>query len=298
MVVETLDGRRVRHESDGRMTRHDVEITKEEVDGKIHLNISGPSRKEISRHLPGLVRHHAQLEGVDLMSHAVGTKEYNSSPMEISLGFGGLAAGRSIVKSCAAVAHVAGVRLDDLEQAREYLRGKDAPCFGYYNETDVVSNRPERVFFHCVHVMGNESTGKVVGYVEYFGYIRIVVMLSDEYRGPRFAETYVVDPITGKDTELSVNLPDFTMQDIQDIYDYKKVDYEVWRKAIEPLVESYVETSRKREIRRVVDEAFDYACEKLGVKPEEPMTDEEWVRFSNLLAADVTERLMAFVLHQ
>ena len=298
IVVETPDGRRLRHETGGRMTRHDVEISKEAIDGEIHLKVLGPSKKEIKKHLPGLVRQHPQLQGVDLLSRAVASREYNPSPIGINLSFGGLAAGRSVVKSCAALAHVAGVRLDDLEQAREYLRGKDAPCFGYYNETDVVSDRPERVFFHCVHVQANERTGKVVGYVEYFGYVRIVVLLSDAYRGLGFTEAYAVDPVAGTDMEVNVNLPDFTTQDIQDIYDRKKVDYEVWRKAIEPLVESYVETSRKKEISRIFDEAFDYAGEKCGVKLGEPIPEGQRARFRDLVVERLKERLAAFVLHQ
>lgn len=47
MVVETLDGRRLRHESGGRLTRHDADISVEEIDGQIHLNVSAPSMKEL-----------------------------------------------------------------------------------------------------------------------------------------------------------------------------------------------------------------------------------------------------------
>lgn len=298
MVVDTLDGRQLRHESDGRMRRHSVEITEEEIDGKIHLNISAPSVKELRKHLPGLVRRYPQLQGMDLMSHAVAGRQYGPGPIGINLNFGGLVAGRSVVKSCAALAHAAGVRLDDLEQAREYLRGAQAPCFGYYNERDVLVDRPTRTFFHCVHVHGNERTGQVVGYVEYYGYMRIVVLLSDAYRGPEFRETYAVDPVRGADLEVSVNLPDFTLQEIQDIYDGKKLDHEVYRKTIEPLAEWYVEASQNREIRRIADEAIDHAVENCGVKFGQRIPEEQQARFMNLVMERLNERLPAFLLHQ
>ena len=134
--------------------------------------------------------------------------EYEPNPIGIELNFSGQAAVRSVVKSCAALAHMVGVRLDDLKQAREYLRGKEAPCFGYYNERDVVLDRSARTFFHCVYVQGNERTGKVVGYVEYFGYMRIVVLLSDAYRGAGFTECYAIDPVAGTEMDVSVNLRD------------------------------------------------------------------------------------------
>ena len=298
MVVDTLDGRQLRHESDGRMRMHHTEITEEEIDGKIHLHISAPSEKELRKHLRGLARRYPQLRGVDLRSHAGASKEYAPGPIGINLRFGGLAAGRSVVKSCAALAHMAGVRLDELEQAREYLHGSQAPCFGYYNELDVVVDRPARTFFHCVHVHGNERTGQVVGYVEYYAYMRIVVLLSDAYRGPGFTETHAVDPVEGTDLEVSVNLPDFTLQDIQDIYDGKKLDSEVYRKALEPLVERYVETSRKREIYRIADEAINHAGENCGIKLGERIPEEQQARFMDLLMERLTEQLPAFLLHQ
>ena len=104
------------------------------------------------------------------------------------------------------------------------------------------------------------------------GYMRIVVLLSDAYRGAGFTECYAIDPVAGTEMDVSVNLPDFTAKDIEDIYKRRRVDYEVCRKALEPLIESYVETSRKRETLRVVGEAVDYARENCGAKPGEPMT--------------------------
>lgn len=298
IVVDTVDGKRLRHESNGRMTRHDVAISAKEIDGKIHLSISGPSKKEIKKHLPGLVRKYPQLRGVDLLSQAVASSEYSRSPIGIDAGFGGLTAGRSVVKSCAALAHVAGVRLDDLEQAREYLRGEDAPCFGYYNEQDVVLNRPRSVFFHCVHVQGNDHTGKVVAYVEYFGYMRMVALLSEAYRGPGFTETCAVDPVAGTEIEVTVNLPDFSTHDIQEIYDYKKVDFDICRKAIEPLLISYGEKSRKQELWSIVNQAFDHAGENCGVKLGDRIPEEQRARFKELAMERLSERLTAFVTHQ
>lgn len=71
-----------------------------------------------------------------------------------------------------------------------------------YNETDVVLNRPQNTFFHCVHVQGDPQTRGVLGYVEYFGYLRLVVMLSNAYSGRAFSECYAVDPVAGLELSL------------------------------------------------------------------------------------------------
>ena len=299
VIVETLDGQRIRLKSGGRMTMDRVEITEEETDGRIHVKFSGPTNKKvIKKHLTGLVRKYPQLKGADLMRNAVIRKEYNSSPMEIDLKFGGLDAGRSAVKSCVALAHMSGLHLDNLEQAREYLCGKSAPCFGFYNETDVVTNRPEDVFFHCVHVQGNDQTGKVLGYVEYFGFMRIVVQLSDAYGGPPFTQTYAVNPVVGKDIELNVKLPNFTTHQIQDIYDYKKVNPELCGKGIGSLIESYLASSRDREIERIFKDAHDYGYMKCDIEPGKSIPEKKVGNFRSHVYKRLIELLEEFVVHQ
>lgn len=293
-MVKTAKGRSLRHRSDGHITtvRYDESI--QQVEGKIIINVSAPNMGVLKRHLPGLVRRYPQLTDIDLLQHAEKKKEYVADPMGISLEFGGLDAGRSVVKSCAALAHAAGVSLADLEYAREYLAGQDRPCFGYYNEKDVVLNRPPKTFFHCVHVQGDRKTRKVVGYVEYFGCYRIVGLLSDSYTGQAFSECYAIDPVAGKEIPLKIELPDFTSEDIQDIYEYKKVNIETTRTALETLFESYQEESRKQELLRVSKDAVLYAFTNCGATPGEKGTLEQRDRFKALLL----EQLTPFLLHQ
>ena len=294
LMVETAKGRSLRHKSDGHITTARYDESIQQVEGKIIINVSAPNIKVLKRHLPGLVRRYPQLKDVNLLQHAEQKKEYVADPMGISLEFGGLDAGRSVVKSCVALAHVVGVHLADLEYAREYLAGENKPCFGYYNEKDVVLNRPPQTFFHCVHVQGDRKTGKIVGYVEYFGCYRIVVLLSDSYSGEAFSECYAIDPVTGNEIPLKVELPDFSTEDIQDIYEEKKVNIETTRSALETLFESYLEDSRKRELSRVLKDAVPFAFTNCGATPGEIWTDEQRGRFTAL----VMERLTPFLLHQ
>ena len=294
LEVNTMGGLRVRHRSDGHITTDRFRVFEHRIADKTHVQVTAPSLRELRRHLPGLIRTYPQLEGVDLSKYLTQTKEYLSDPLAIHMKFGGHQTGRSVVKSCVALAHIAGARLSDLEQAREYLKDQDAPCFGYYNEREVVLNRPPRTFFHCVHVRGDEESRKVLGYVELFGYQRMVVLLSDSYSGPPFSICYAVDPVAGREIELEVELPDFSSDEIQAIYDYKKVDYEKARTALESLIEWYMEESSKRERSRAIEDAVDYAIKKCGVELGEVVTEEQ----CNLVAKLVVERLTPFLLHQ
>ena len=294
LVVNTVGGLRLRRRSDGHMTTDRYAVFKHQLADKISLQVTAPSVRELRRHVQGLIRTYPQLEGVDLMGQATRTKEYFADPMEINLDFGGPQAGRSVVKSCVALAHVAGVHLSDLEHAQEYLSGKDAPCFGFYNEKDVVLNRPPQTFFHCVHVRGDEDSGKILGYVELFGYQRLVVLLSDSYSGPSFSKCYAIDPVAGREIDLVVELPDFSLEEIQAIYDYKKVDVEKTRAALGNLIEWYFQKASKRERSRAIREAVDYAVEYCGVELGEAVTENQCERLVRLLL----EQLTPFLLHQ
>ena len=165
---------------------------------------------------------------------------------------------------------------------------------GYYNEKEVVLKRPPKTFFHCVHVQGDRKTGKVIGYVEYFGCYRIVVLLSDSYSGEVFSECYAIDPVVGEEIPLKVELPNFTSEEIQDICEFKKVSIEATLSALTTLIESYQEESLEREISRVSTDAVQYAFTNCGATPGERMTEEKINRFNTLLM----ERLAPFLLHQ
>ena len=294
LVVKTTGGQRLRRRSDGHMTLDQYEVSEQRKEGKTTLRVTAPTVQVLKRHLSGLVRKYPQLKGVDLLQHAVPKSNYLADPMAIELNFGGLEVGRSVVKSCAALAHAAGVRLADLEYAREYLAGRDDPCFGHYNEEDVVLNRPPKTFFHCVYVRGENRTGKVHGYVEYFGYQRIVALLSDSYSGKAFAEGYAIDPVTAKEIAIDVQLPDFSEAEIHEIYDLRKLDFDTTRLALEDLLASYIAESSKREMSRAMKDAVKYAFDNCGAKLGETITEEQRQRFAALLP----ERLTPFILHQ
>ena len=101
------------------MTTDRYRVSERRLENVISVHAKAPNVRELKRHLRGLIRTYPQLEGVNLLEHARWKREYIADPIKIDLNFGNLQAGRSIVKSCAALAHIAGVRLSDLEQARE-----------------------------------------------------------------------------------------------------------------------------------------------------------------------------------
>ena len=290
--LETVKGDAFLVHPDGRIHVPGTVFSEREQEGKKEINIQVPSMKAMKKMLPGLVRKYPELDIDRLLQHATSRREYMKDPLSIPLTFGGEHAGRSIVKSCLALASEAGLHLSNCEHAQDYLLNDGEPCFGYYNETDVVSNRPDNVFFHCVHVCGDPVSRQVLGYVEYFGFLRIVLCLSSRYDGERFSRSYAVDPVAGKDLNLQVHLA-ISPEDISAAYSYKKLDFEKFRSAIGILMEYYLEKSISSAISDASADAVEYAFANCGAQPGERLTDEHRQNISRLLI----ERIEPFLVH-
>ena len=289
--VETVNSRKLDLNPDGSMTIAKPEFSKQDLGDKTEYKFKFRSMEELKRNLPGLKRKHPHIDIDELMKYATKIREYSEDPLCISLDFGGHLAGRSVIKSCLALAYESGLNIDDCEHAKNYLLLDGNACFGYFNETDVVTNRPPNTIFHCIYVCGDPQNKQVLAYAEYFGYLRIVACLSSNYVGEKFSHGYAIDPVTGKKLDIEINL-DIDPEEIPDIYAYKKVDWNVTKGALDALLAVWKEIDEYRAISEAVEEALEFAFTKCGVVPGDRLTDEK----SAEMARVVSDRLVPSIL--
>lgn len=218
---------------------------------------------------------------------------YCPDMLKLELTLGGDNSGRSIVKSALALAVDSGVNPKSCEHARSYLlNGNSEACFGYYYESDLLINRPEGIPLHCVSVKGLPNTRQLIGYVEYFGVYRMVVCLSSSYEGQEFSSTYAINPVSGEELKTSVDLI-FSNDDIQDIYDYKKIPDGAMKNAFHKVIPARMSTSFEEEKKRVINYAVLYAFSNCGVKEGETLMLEDIEKVLSL----IMEKLEPFLLH-
>lgn len=172
-------------------------------------------------------------------------KSYLTSPVAHELNFGGEKSGRSIVKTCLALATCLGINALDCEKGINYLVGDSEPCFGYYYEKDLLKKRKLGQPFHCVYIKAINSSKQILGYIEYFGFQRIVLCLSTEYEGNDKEILYAIDPMSGEEIKLDIDLH-FTDIEINQIYNYEKYDIENLKVALGLILDAAVKFSKKR----------------------------------------------------
>lgn len=292
--VKTLGGDTFQLHADGSAALPHTTVKRTHTANQVAIAVSAPSVPELEKTLRGLARTYPQIDVEEAIQDATVTRKYQSDPWYIPLHFGGLEAGRSVIKSLTALAAYVGIDIEDLEHAKEYLLSSGKPCFGFCNDTDVVRNRPDDIFFHCVAIAGDPQTGQILGYVEYFGYQRIVGCLSSTYSGPPFKWCYAIDPIRGEELDLEIELA-FSPEDVQAIYDYQRLDLSIQRAAVGRLLAHWSKSDLERALSDAIEDAFEYACAKGGVKGSERVSDDQARVAAELFGERIRPALEHFV---
>ena len=282
LPVETVNGRKLVLDPNGSMTPPKPSIEKHDLGEKTKIKIQARSKSELQKILENLKKKHPQIDVAALLAKANDIREYSGDPLQFSLEFGGPQSGRSVIKSCLALSFKAGLSIDECEHAKSYLLDDGLPCFGYFNERDVVKNRPDNTIFHCVHVCGDPANKQVLAYVEYFSFQRIVACLSSNYDGKAFSHSYVIDPIAG--TEL---------EEISEIYEYKKESPDKTRQALEAVLMCWYKQDRERAFADAVEDASAFAQAECGVKPGDIMSDQLVAKIARV----ATDRITPFLEH-
>jgi hypothetical protein len=257
------------------------------------INARVPTILEAKKLLLGFKRRYPKLDVDEAMRTVVEERSYLSDPVRTVFNFGGAQSGRCVVKSALALAVASGIKAQACEKATSYLRNDDGePCFGYFYRRDLVTSRPTDTVFHCVAVKGDPSSRKLIGYVEFFGVYRMLACLSDHYTGTPLFNYYAVDPSSGQELHLDLNLS-LNEEEVgcacSNEEDYAANMLEAFRRAL-AIGQSM---SFGREQRKVVKQAWNECITKLGFSSGQTLTREEVVALSKCVAA----RMLPFVTH-
>jgi hypothetical protein len=292
-IVTAVSGNQYARRPDGQLTLARPVYEEIKTDTETRIVIRARTPKEARQLLNRGQAQYPQLDVDALAAQVEYSYGYLDEIFKIEMNFGGVKSGRSIVKSCVALAVHSGIKATDCDNAMEYLTNPQGfPCFGYFHERDLIRNRPNEVF-HCVAVSGDNQSGLLIGYAEYFGVYRVVVGMSDRYGGSDFKTIYAINPISSKEIKgLDIDLA-LTKADIQDVYDYKKIPDGSMAEGVSKVIPIGLANDFEREKNAAIRRAVEYAFANCGAKRGELLTDEQRLMLPKL----VTDHLMPFLRH-
>ena len=194
---------RVRKSPDGKTETADYHFShkKGPQENRIHMTVP-PSK--LKKELRQLRKKYPQIRDEDVTIRDIAEKGGNW------IGFtafvSGRDMGRALAKMAVALAVGSGVNPKDCEKSEEYLKKDGKPCVAYFYDPDPVRNRVEGMPVHVVHVQGDPNRGQLIGYVELFGCVRVIVCLSSNYGGEPIHCSYAINPRSGNTENVEIDL--------------------------------------------------------------------------------------------
>jgi len=287
--VKTLSGRELMIKPNGSMGISKPIFKKRKHDNKIEVKIQARTKNEARNMLLGLNKKYPQLDVAEAMKRTESVQEYSSEPYVVPFNVGGLIAGRSIVKSCLAMAYDAGLSISDCNEAKIFLSDEGEPCYGLYGHKSLVKNRPKNICYHCICVCGDAEKGQLLAYVEYFGWLKFIVCLSKNYEGCTFSHSYALNPISGEELEdLDIELSSDTV-DVDEIFNQEKVDFREMKKDLDALIMEWREIDYCRALENIIEDT----CKECGIEEGNILSDKQVEEFVEAFS----RRLEPFLIH-
>ena len=287
----TVSGKPVRIHPEGHLTFPNAPPEIRETGSTVEIRARVRTRDEAQQLLRGMKRRYPTLDLEQAAAGLVEEESYLGEMVGATCNFGGPQSGRSVVKAAFALAVDSGVIAQSCELARRYLQSDEGePCFGYYYRRDLVTNRPLDTAFHCVAIRGDAGSGRLFGYVELFSVCRMIVGLSERYSGPPVSACYAIDPNTGKELMLNVDLSlaeDHFRSTIGNEDDYTAGLVEAFQR----VVGIAQRRSFAREQKRVVEAAYRAAVAKLGFAPGHELSADD----ITALSQEIVSRMRPFL---
>ncbi len=293
LPIITSSGEKLIMKPDGGFSPNKPSFSEEITADGVQIKIMARDIKEAKSILKGVQRKYPNINIEQLLANSEFSNSYPTGLVHHQLNIGGEVSGRSIVKSVLALANHTGISANFCNDAIQYLRDPATPaCFGYYQATDLIANRPLETPLHCVGINANPVTGLVLGYAEYFGIYRVVVCLGKGFSGDIVKSSYAIDPRTGKELYLTVNL-DFNESEIDAIYRYEMIPEGAIEAAFHAVLPAALEKKFDAERERVIADATKYAFENCGAKYGEALTADQVKKLPSLMMV----KLMPYIMH-
>ena len=290
MSLPTTGGDEVEIGPNHKMTfKPTYEKTSDGMSTRIHIRAR--SMDEMLERIKDVKRDHPRLDLTEMIRKVEVKQIYLNDLMTCQLDFGGPASDRSMVKTAVALAFDAGIPPGGCDLAMEYLKNEDAErCFYPYYGNSIVKDRNSEVPLHCVYVTGSPKSGTILGYVEFYGVVRRVVILSRAYKGMEFSNLYAIDPISGEKQDIIIELDESTI----DVAEAQTYDMTIsgMTEAVKCVLDAGQASARSRELEKVIKAGWEKWFYDSGKKEGDKMTKEDARIFTDYIMRSSTPFLL------
>lgn len=283
--VQTATGEKLKLRADTVLVPDGHETLVEELGDVIKIAIRSNDQKTIKNLIKKVARDYPAFDVEKAVREISTVDSYLDQPLSMSFRYGGPDAGRSMVKSCLALLSDVGVVPGACSRALTYLNDPRPDAlhpFCLFFDADLVVNRPTEHLFHCVSVVGQPHERRILGYVEFFNFARILVHIDDDYEGKAFQATYSIDPVEARELDLEVDFGRIQGRRLEDLFFMPNEPPPMFLEAFQRTGSIVTTLSSHRVRGMAVLKAATDALKTIGLDPLRedvpPELKEEWMR--------------------
>ncbi|MBK3785674.1 HNH endonuclease [Paraburkholderia aspalathi] len=296
--VKTVGGQGLLLHADGTMSPDKPVISTTEIPSGRQISIKARTRLEARKILKGLQRKYPESDFSMAFASLTEETSMPDGPIMTSFQFGGPLAGRSIVKTAVAMAFRMSIPPAGCELAMRYIKGVAAtPPFAEFLSRDLVRIRPDKHVFHVVSVRGDPETKRLMGYVEYFGLGRFLVLLSTEYDGCPVQRTYSINPATAEEIKIAVDLV-LSEDEFNRWLANDAVPDGSREAAFNYAMPVILRQMYARADANAFDRAYEEACRDMGIESSEALDNDQIMEFSRRMAHKLMPHLLRILRHR
>ncbi len=297
-AVKTLGGQRLLLHADGTMSPDKPVISTTDGPAGRQISVKARNKSEARKILASLQRKYPDNDFGKAFASLTEETSMPDGPIMTSFQFGGAVAGRSLVKTAVAMAFRASIPHAKCELAMRYIKDVAAiPPFAEFLLRDLVRTRPEKDLFHTVSVRGDPETKRLMGYVEYFGVGRFLVLLSTEYDGCPIERTYSINPATAEEINITVDLA-LPEDEFDRWLANEAVPDGAREAAFNYAMPIILRQKYAREDSRAFDRAYEEACGEMGIESHEALNHDQILELSRRMTHKLMPHLLRILRHR
>ncbi|MCU0442918.1 MAG: HNH endonuclease [Bacteroidia bacterium] len=187
------------------------------------LHFTARSEEELTKNLKGLEKKYPGFSVDEAKKHFKWTEKYLNEQVSIPITIGGEPAFQSIAKSAVNFYMLNNGEREQIKHLIPYLKGKETLDVVQHYHVSGAYEMDENEVLHLLHLVGNAEDKILYCFVEFFSSYSFIVLLSENYSGDSFTETYSYDVIKGEKVDKTVQL-DLNKAQLKEIFD-NKTDY-------------------------------------------------------------------------
>ncbi|MEZ2441718.1 HNH endonuclease [Chitinophaga sp. RCC_12] len=196
---------------------HPIFNKKEIEPGKTKIEITARDLTEMKKILSGLARKNPGFNAEEAMKRVQISKEYLAKPIQLNFGIGDSQAFKAITKIAANYYVHTQNECEQISKVIEYLKTDvDAEITFHYNPNEKLYPLEDNEVCHLLHLVGDNINKILYCYIDLFSSFSFLVLLSDNYTGQSFSNTYAYDILKRKEVSKPIFL-NFSKKQIHSI---------------------------------------------------------------------------------